>query len=150
MVSLFFVHNLINKILSLYSICIIDVVMWPKTDKSNIPMRAVIINSNLLGFYQKKNHFFGGLLLVLVSSSIIWNWHLIWSWHFTQYFKRFKTKSQEVLGANPWICRSYREKHGRVDLFTPIISMVNFIFSCDCQSLRHTKSFRLIYLWVKY
>ena len=33
--------------------------------------------------------------------------------------KRVKTKSQRVLGANSYVCRSYREKTGRVGIFTP-------------------------------
>ena len=34
--------------------------------------------------------------------------------------KRVKTKSQKVLGANSYVCRSYREKTGRGEAFCPL------------------------------
>ena len=50
---------------------------------------------------------------------------------FHQCDKRVKTKSQNVLGAKSNVCRSYRGKTGRGDLFgTPILNRVNeFSFS---------------------
>ena len=38
--------------------------------------------------------------------------------------KRVKTKSLKVLGANFYVCRSYREKTGRGGLFDPILNRV--------------------------
>ena len=32
---------------------------------------------------------------------------------------KLKTKSQKVLGANSYVCKSYRGKTGRGDLFAP-------------------------------
>ena len=40
-------YDVTNKILSRDTNYIINVVMWPKFDKSNIPMREVIITSSL-------------------------------------------------------------------------------------------------------
>ena len=45
--AIIFVHDVTNKILSSDSICIIDVIMWPKFGNSSISMREVIIISIL-------------------------------------------------------------------------------------------------------
>ena len=60
------VCDVTNKILSLDSNYIVDVVMWPKFGNSSISMREVIITSILLGFDQK-NRFFWGVVLVEVQ-----------------------------------------------------------------------------------
>ena len=60
-----FVYDVINKNLSRDSNYIVDVVMWPKFGNSSISMREVIITSSLKGFDQKKQ-FFWGVVLVQV------------------------------------------------------------------------------------
>ena len=51
--------------------------------------------------------------------------------------KRVKTKSQRVLGANSYVCRSYRGKPGRGGLFAPppILNRVKItlIVKSECQ-----------------
>ena len=53
------VHYVTNKILSLISYYIVDVVMWPKFGNTSASIRDVIITLTLSGFDQK-NHFFEG------------------------------------------------------------------------------------------
>ena len=53
------VHCVTNKILSLISYYIVDVVMWPKFGNTSTSIRDVIITLTLSGFDQK-NHFFEG------------------------------------------------------------------------------------------
>ena len=55
------VHDVTNKILSLYSNYI-----WPKFDNARIFMTEVIVTSILSGFHQKIQ-FFRGMLLVQVQ-----------------------------------------------------------------------------------
>ena len=52
-------HDVTNKILSLDSNYIVDVVMWPKFGNSSISLREVIIASILKGFDQKNRFFWG-------------------------------------------------------------------------------------------
>ena len=80
---------------------------WRKFGNSSISMREVITNSILEGFDQK-NHFFWEVIFVQVQ----------WFGTGTRYKleilqqrgKRVKTKSQKVLEANSYVCRSYRRK----------------------------------------
>ena len=53
------VHYVTNKILSLISYYIVDVVIWSKFGNSSMSIRDVIITLTLSGFDQK-NHFFEG------------------------------------------------------------------------------------------
>ena len=95
-----FVSDVSNETLSYDSNYIVDVVMWPKF--GNISRREAIINSMLQGFDQK-NHVFEE-----------------WSWfrfnnlglRLAMALKWVKIKSQKILGANSYVCRSYRGKTG--------------------------------------
>ena len=60
------VHYVTNKFLLRDPNYTIDVVMWPKFDNSSISMREVIVTSVLWGYDQKKQ-FFWGMLLVQVQ-----------------------------------------------------------------------------------
>ena len=57
------VCNVTNKILSHNSNYIVDVVMWRKFGNSSVSMKEVIITSILKGFDQKKQGFWGVLLV---------------------------------------------------------------------------------------
>ena len=109
------VHDVIIKILSRDSNYIVDVVMWRKFGNSRISMREVVITSRI--WPEKPLLLTGGL----GSSSIIWDWH----WNLKFYTKRVKNKSQKLLGANSYVCKSYRRKTvrgwrvGRGWLFAP-------------------------------
>ena len=61
-------YGVTNKVLSLYSDYIVDVVMWPKSGDSSISMRIYdnLITSISQGFEQK-NYFFWGMVLVQVQ-----------------------------------------------------------------------------------
>ena len=72
-------------------------------------MREVIITPILYGFDQKNNFLRGGL----DSSSIIWNWFRYGFEILHQSGKRLKPKIRKVLGANLYVCRSYRRKTGK-------------------------------------
>ena len=81
--------------------------MWSKVGNSSIFMREVIATLILYGFEQKKCFFqvwswvkFNNLGLALDERE---------SLH--QCGQKGKTKSQKVLRANSYICRSYREKN---------------------------------------
>ena len=73
-----FVHDVINRILSLVPNYIVDVVMRPKFGNCSTSMREVVTTSVL------KNHFLWGVILVQV--------------YLHQRIKKVKTKSQKVLG----------------------------------------------------
>ena len=60
------VYGVTNKVLSCDSNYIVDVMMWPKFGHSSISMREVIVTSTIKGFDQKKQ-FFWGLLLIEVQ-----------------------------------------------------------------------------------
>ena len=60
------VDDVTNKILSRDSNYIVDVFMWPKFGNCSISMREVITTSVLSGF-DKKNHFFWGVVLAQVQ-----------------------------------------------------------------------------------
>ena len=62
----------------------------------------------------------------LGSSSIIRDWHQVRLEILDQCGKRVKTKSHRVSGVNPYVCRSYRGKTGRVKLIG-----LNFIFKLN-------------------
>ena len=104
------VHIVTKKILSRDSSYIVDEIIWPKIGNSSISMREVIITW-ILEEFDQKNRFFKG-----------------WSWFkfnnlglsrgtnvkfYTSPAKRVKAKSQKVLEANSYVCRSYRRKTGR-------------------------------------
>ena len=61
-------YGVTNKVLSLYSDYVVDVVMWPKFGDSSISMRIYdnLITSISQGFEQK-NYFFWGMVLVQVQ-----------------------------------------------------------------------------------
>ena len=72
-------------------------------------MRKVIITSILSGFHHK-NHFFDGYSLfnfnrLRVALGIALKFY-------TSVEKNVETKSQKVLDANSYVCRSYRGKTG--------------------------------------
>ena len=73
-------------------------------------MREVTIISNLQGFDQK-NRFFGGVVLVEGQQFGTGTWHELEILH--QYGKKAKTKSQKVLAAIFYVCRSSRGKTDR-------------------------------------
>ena len=51
---------------------------------------------------------------------MIWDWHKVQTGNFTPVWQRVKTKSQNVFGANSYVCRNYRGKtRRRVFLSTP-------------------------------
>ena len=101
------VHDVTKKVLSHDSNYVVDVVMRPKLCNSRISMKDVITTSILQGF-DKKNHFFEGrswfkfnnlgLALVMVLKL------------YTSVAKGLKLKVRNVLGTNPHVCRSYKEK----------------------------------------
>ena len=104
------VDDFINKILSHDSNYIVDVYMWPKFRNCSISMREVITTSILYGFDQK-NHFIWGVVLVQVQyfgTGTKYKLEIVYKSR-----KKVKTKSQKVLGANFYLCRSYRGKTGR-------------------------------------
>ena len=109
---IYYVYDVTRKILLHDSNYIMDVVMWPKLDKSSICITEVIITSILKGFDQKK-HFFWGW-----SSFRFNNLGLALGTNLHQPVKRAKMKSQKVLRANSYVCRGYRGKTGRGGLFT--------------------------------
>ena len=93
--------------------------MWSKFGNSSISVREVIITS-ILKRFDKKNRFFEE-----------------WSWFkfdnlglaqgtnfkfYTSMAKRVKSKSQKVLGANSYVCISYRRKTGRGASLPPLHS----------------------------
>ena len=104
------VHNGSKKTLSFESNNIVHVVMWPKFGNSSISMREVIITSILSGLDQKKQVFWG-VVLVQVQQFGIGSGYELEILH--QCGKRFNIKSQKTLGANSNICRNYRGKTGR-------------------------------------
>ena len=104
------VDDVTNKILSRDSNYIVDVLMWPKFGNCSISMREVITTSILYGFDQK-NHFIWGVVLVQVQyfgTGTKYKLEIV-----CKSRKKVKTKSQKVLGANFYLCRSYRGKTGR-------------------------------------
>ena len=103
------VHEVTNKILWSDWNYIVNVAMWPKFGNSSISMREFIITSILLGCDQK-NCFFER-----------WSWFKFNNLGLApgislkfqhQCCTRVKTKSQRVLWANFYVCRSYRGKTG--------------------------------------
>ena len=81
--------------------------MWPKFGNSNISVREVIITSILSGFDQK-NHFSWGVVLVQIQyfeTDTRYDFAIL-----RQCGKRAKTKSQKVLWATSYVCRSYSQK----------------------------------------
>ena len=68
------VCDVTNKIISLDSNYIVDVVMWLKFGNSSISMREVIITSILLGFDQKNRFFLRG---GVGCGPIIWDKHAV-------------------------------------------------------------------------
>ena len=105
------VHDITNKILSRDSNSTVDLLMWPRFGNSSIYMRDVIITSILEGSDQKNHYFLRG---GLGSSSIIWDGTRYGLEILHQCDKRIKTKSKRAVGANSYICRSYRGKLNRV------------------------------------
>ena len=108
------VYVVTNKLLSHGSNYIMDVVMWLKFGNSIICIREVIITSILKGFDQKNRFFdrwsrfkFNNLGLALGTNLKF----------YTSLSKGLKLKNQKVLGANFYVCRSYREKTGRGGAF---------------------------------
>ena len=82
-------------------------VTWPKFGNSSIPLREVIITSVLLGF-EVKNWFFEGLSKFKLNNLKLAQGMTL------KFWKRIKTKIQNVLWAIFFICRSYSEKNWKV------------------------------------
>ena len=108
------VCDVTNKFLLHDSNYIVDVVTWSKFGYSSIRIREVIITSILKGFDQKNRFFdrwsrfkFNNLGLALGTNLKF----------YTSLSKGLKLKNQKVLGANFYVCRSYREKTGRGGAF---------------------------------
>ena len=99
-------HDVTNKILSRDSNYIVDVVIWPKFGNSNIFMAEVIITSIL----PQQPIFLRG---ALGSSSIIGTGTRYDLEILHKCGKKVETKSQKILGSNPYIYRSYSRKTGR-------------------------------------
>ena len=110
-----YVHDAINKIVSRDSNYIIDAVMWPKFRYCSISVRKVIITSILQGFDQK-NCFFWGVVLVQVQWYETGTRYELEILHYC--IISVKPKIQKVIGANFYVCRSYKEKTGR-EAFPP-------------------------------
>ena len=109
------VHDITNKIMLGASNYIVDVVMWPKFGNSSISMREVIMNSILKGFYQK-NHFFEGSSLFKFNSLVL-TLGIFLKCHIS-VAKGLQLKVK-VLGANSYVCRSYRGRTGREAFLGP-------------------------------
>ena len=92
------VNDITNKTLSRDLNYIVDAVIWPKF--GNSPKK-----------FDQKNHFFWGVGLVQVQLFGTDTKYELEILH--QCGKRVKTKSQKVLEANSYICKSYRGKAGR-------------------------------------
>ena len=95
-----YVDDFTNKILSRDSNYVVDVFMWPKFGNCSIPQ-----------FYKDltlKTAFFEGCSWFRFN-----NLGLFWGEILRQCGKRIETKSQKVLGANSYVCRSCRGKTGR-------------------------------------
>ena len=63
------------------------------------------------------------------------DWHQLWSWSFTPVWQKGKTKCQNVFRANSYVCRSYRGKTGRGDLFASSPSWIGLSFFLEDFSL---------------
>ena len=113
---IYYFYDVINIISSHESNYIMYVLMWPKFGNSRICIREVIITSILQGFDQK-NRFFWGVVLVQVQYFGTDTRCKLEILH--QPVKRIKTKSQKVLVANPYVCRSCRGKNWWQELFCP-------------------------------
>ena len=125
-------YDVTNKILLREPNYIVDVVKWPKLSNSSISMREVIITSIL--FYFKTTFFevwswfkFSNLGLVLGMTLKL----------YTSVAKGL-IKSQKVLWAKSYVCRSYRGKTGKGELFAHILpnlasknDITNFVNNTD-------------------
>ena len=96
-ILILFFHDITDKVLSLVSNYIVDVVMWPKFGNSRISI-TVIIASIFKIFDQKKFFFSRQLLLVRVQKFRTGTRYGLEILH--QCDKKIKTKRQEVLGVN--------------------------------------------------
>ena len=108
-------YDVTNKVLLRELNYIVDVVKWPKLSNSSISMREVIITSIL--FYFKTTFFevwswfkFSNLGLALGMTLKL----------YTNVAKGL-IKSQKVLWGKCYVCRSYRGKTGKGELFAHIL-----------------------------
>ena len=99
-----YLYDVTNKILSRNSNYVIEVVMWPNFGNSSISMREVI-ETSIYKYLTRKTNFFEGCCWLKFNNGL----EIL-----HQCGKRVKTKSQKVLGANSYVCRSYRRKTGTV------------------------------------
>ena len=81
--------------------------MWLKFCNSNISVSEVIITTILEGFNQEKIE---GYAWFKVNNLGLALSMALKHWKFHQCSKMVKTKSQIVLRAKSYVCRSYREK----------------------------------------
>ena len=109
-----FVLNVTNKILSLESNCIVDVVMWPKIGNCSIFIEVI---TSLCKDSTRKNTFFER-----------WSWfkfnNLGLALSMTLKFyssvgKGLKLKVRKIFGVNSYVCRSYRGRTGRKPFWHP-------------------------------
>ena len=119
-------HDVTNTILSWDSNYIVNVIMWPKFGNSKISVREVIITS-ILRIWPEKLLFWWVVLVQVQQLGTGTRYGLEIS---GQCGKRVKTKSQKVLGANLYVCRSNREKTGRggEGLAFAILNRIKIIF----------------------
>ena len=99
-----YLYDVTNKILSRNSNYVIEVVMWPNFGNSSISMREVT-ETSIYKYLTRKTNFFEGCCWLKFNNGL----EIL-----HQCGKRVKTKSQKVLGANSYVCRSYRRKTGTV------------------------------------
>ena len=105
--ALISVDDVTNKVLWHDSNYIVDVFMWPTFGDSSISMREVITTSILKEFGEKNRPFWRVVLVQVQELGTGINYKLE-ALH--QCGKKVKTKSQKVLGANSYVCGSYRGK----------------------------------------
>ena len=73
-------------------------------------------NLNFISIWPEKTLF---LSVGLRSSSMLRDLHQVQTWIFTPVCQRVKTKSQNVLVGNSYVCRGYRAKTGRGAFLPP-------------------------------
>ena len=122
------VHDVTNKILSRDSNYNVNVVMWPKFGNSSISMRDVIIALILEEFDQKTAFSEGWYWFKFNNLRLILGTNLK---SYSSVEKGLKLKVRKFLGANSYVCRSYKGKTGRGAFLPPppgplILSRVKF------------------------
>ena len=105
-----------------------QIILWMWSCDQSLATLAYLykedIITSILQRFDEKNRFFWWMILVQVQ----WlGTGTSYSEILHQSVKRFKTKSQKVLGAHSYVCRSYRGRTGRETFLPPILNRVNII-----------------------